>query len=58
MEASKNTSKTNALGTTDCELAQAENTVKVATSSSSTQTHMTRPETAPVPVPHSSNTSS
>lgn len=57
MEASKNTSKSNAIGSSECEVTQADNTVKVATSTTSTQTQTTRPETAPVPVPHSSNTS-
>ena len=58
MEGPKNTSKNSAQSTTECEAVPGEHTVPVATSSTSTQTHMTRPKTDPVPVPHSPKTSS
>ena len=58
VESSKNTSKANALGSTACELVHAENAIRVPTSTSSTQTNMTRPKTEPVPVPPSPKTSS
>ncbi|XP_063876085.1 LOW QUALITY PROTEIN: la-related protein 1-like [Scylla paramamosain] len=58
MEAPKNTSKSIAPGTTECGEAVPGDTGPMAMSSSSTQTHVTRPKTDPVPVPHSPKTSS
>ncbi|XP_045130370.1 la-related protein 1-like isoform X2 [Portunus trituberculatus] len=58
MEAHKNTPKSTALGTTECEAVPGEHNTPMAISSTSTQTHMTRPKTDPVPVPHSPKTSS